>query len=85
MRRFMHEEKTEGARNKSRPMMTYKQFKKAIEEALNKRPANLERSVRKQQVLELVNREFTEEEIQVTISYEDCPLKTDTSLLIVNK
>lgn len=52
---------------------------------LNKRTADLERSLQNQQVLELVNRNYVDGEIQVEISYENCLSKTDTSLLIVNK
>lgn len=58
--------------------------KKAWKE-LNKRTADLERSLQNQQVLELVNRNYVDGEIQVEISYENCLSKTDTSLLIVNK
>lgn len=52
---------------------------------LNKRTADLERSLQNQQVLELVNRNYVDGEIQVEISYENCLSKTETSLLIVNK
>ena len=58
--------------------------KKAWKE-LNKRTADLERSLQNQQLLELVNRNYVDGEIQVEISYENCLSKTDTSLLIVNK
>lgn len=53
---------------------TVRVSKKAWKE-LNKRTADLERSLQNQQVLELVNRNYVDGEIQVEISYESSEIQ----------